>query len=422
MRASMAARSRSPPRWTTSRAIPWTSRCRSCWWKRKSAIWAKTAFDSIPWWSAPSAAKRAKATRSRPTAREPSTPVSIWRRSVRISGSSSTSTRPRAIAARRSSSAQRKTRSTAATWPWWFSCRTIRPGMCCKPVTSISARPSARIPSPKSTEATNNEEPVFGGGHGCVPGGGPGGSRRLETARPSRGARESRRPIQREVAGGGTGRLASLLLEAHGGGADPDAHLDRRRTTIFAGWRRAGAGPAGDAGCELRHGSGTLRRAGGGHTAAEGRLRRGSGRAETGGERLVSVLQQQTVPAAEDGQGGSADHDREVVESSVPGSPLLIYVRFRKPQTAKDNSPRRQPWEALICLGLRRQARRAKDNSPRRQPWGARRLVNAAPERGVRICHTASLPCSCTSSSPPRIALRTYLPNSRAAFSPTWAA
>src|ERR1035437_9271149 len=335
MRASMAARSRSPPRWTTSRAIPWTSRCRSCWWKRKSAIWAKTAFASIPWWSAPSAAKGAKATRSRPTAREPSTPVSIWRRSVRIFGSNSTSTRPRVIAASRLSSARRKTRSTAATWPWWFSCRTIRPGTCCKPVTSISARPPVGVPPRKPTEAFNNEETVFRGGNGRVPRGGAGGSGCLETAKPSRGARESRRPIQRELAGGGTGRLASLLLEAHGGGADPDAHLDRRRTTIFAGRRRAGAGPAGDAGCELRHGSGALRGGGGVHAAGEGRLRRGSGRAETGGERLVSVLQQQTVPAAEDGQGGSADHDREVVESSVPGSPLLIYVRFRKPEGRK---------------------------------------------------------------------------------------
>src|SRR5665647_1598167 len=335
MRASTAARSRSRPRWMTSRAIPWTSRCRSCWWKRKSAIWAKTASDSIPWWSAPSAARRGKATRSTPTAREPSTPVSIWRRSVRISGSNSTSTRPRVIAASRLSSARRKTRSTAATWPWWFSCRTIRPSTCCKPVTSISARPPACAPPRKPTEAFNNEETVFRGGNGRVPRGGAGGSGCLETAKPSRGARESRRPIQREVAGGGTARLASLLLEAHGGGADPDAHLDRRRPAIFAGRRRAGAGPAGDAGCELRHGSGTLRRGGGVHAAGEGRLRRGSGRAETGGERLVSVLQQQTVPAAEDGQGGSADHDREVVESSVPGGLLSVELGLRRPEGRK---------------------------------------------------------------------------------------
>ena len=35
-------------------------RCRSCWWKRKSATWAKTASASTPWWSAPFGGEKAE--------------------------------------------------------------------------------------------------------------------------------------------------------------------------------------------------------------------------------------------------------------------------------------------------------------------------------------------------------------------------
>src|ERR1019366_7671753 len=327
MPASMAARSRSPPRWMASRAIPRTSRCRSSWCKRKFATWAKTASASVPWSSAPSAAKRAKATPSRPTAREPSMPPSICRPSARTSGSNSTSTRRKAIAANRSSLPPRKTRSTAPIWPWWFSCRTIEPGTCCKPVTSISARPLAPTPLRKPT---NNAQAAYDGDNGRIADGGPGGPRRLETAKRARGARESRRPIQREVAGRGAGRLAFLLVEAHGGGAHPHAHLDRRRPAVLAGRRRAVAGPAGDAGSKFRHGSGILRRRGGVHAAGARRPRRAPGRAETGGERLVSILQQQTVPAAEDGQGGTADHNWEVVRDFLHYL-IDIYVLQSRP-------------------------------------------------------------------------------------------
>ena len=98
--------------------------------------------------------------------------------------------------------------------------------------------PAGRVPPRKPTEASNNEAIVFDGGDGRVSRGGAAGSGGVEAAEPPRRTVKAGGAIPREAGGGGTGRLASLLVEADGGGSDSDAHLDCRRPALFARGRR----------------------------------------------------------------------------------------------------------------------------------------------------------------------------------------
>ena len=100
------------------------------------------------------------------------------------------------------------------------------------------------------------------------------------------------------------------VVEADGGGAHPDKNLDRRRPKLLARRRRASrrnrkVTQDASFGMEVKLYEGEVE-----FMCGTGRARCGAGHALHGGERFLSKLQQQAVPAAKDDEGGSAGHHR----------------------------------------------------------------------------------------------------------------